>query len=78
MDKMNAAESYMVPEILGLRRRTFGGILQEERRLEKIPAFFRWEIFRQKPHTLDMSGRRKFLAKAGELAKSVLQCIYYV
>lgn len=52
MDKMNAAESYMVPEILGLPEKALTEYCREERELEKYRRFLD-EIFRQKPHTLD-------------------------
>lgn len=68
MDKMNAAESYMVPEILGLPEELLTEYCREERRLEKYRRFLD-EIFRQKPHTLDERSE-EILAKAGELAKA--------
>ncbi len=68
MDKMNAAESYMVPEILGLPEELLAEYCREERRLEKYRRFLD-EIFRQKPHTLDERSE-EILAKAGELAKA--------
>ncbi len=68
MDKMNAAESYMVPEILGLPEKLLTEYCREERELEKYRRFLD-EIFRQKPHTLDERSE-EILAKAGELAKA--------
>lgn len=68
MDKMNAAESYMVPEILGLPGELLTEYCREERRLGKYQRFLD-EIFRQKPHTLDERSE-EILAKAGELAKA--------
>ena len=68
MDKMNAAESYMVPEILGLPEKLLTEYCREERELEKYRRFLD-EIFRQKPHTLDERSE-EILAKVGELAKA--------
>ena len=67
MNQLNAASSFMVPEILTLEDEKIREYLEEEPALLEFRRFLD-NILRQKEHTLD-ARMEEVLAKAGDMAK---------